>query len=267
MKKRIYVILICVCAFVTLCLNRLLASYSEQSPNSRDIALNKATVETNMVEYIYVSADLAVNYEDYRKLIADAELIVVGYVSDVNGELNKEGLICSKVTLENLVVLKGTEQQRITVLTPGGVISAKEFYAFHEELLRAKLTSKGYEDMVKSFTADDCVTCDFMGTKRFEIGKTYLLFLTFDESVSSYQITGSSYFGVYEADENQESFIRNINGKAIACVSSEELVIGVNTIPDNSEYLREKRKTVIPSTKEIIIDEKDPQYDKYKGDL
>ena len=59
--------------------------------------------------------------------------------------------------------------------------------------------------------------------------------------------------------------MRIISGETVSAISRDELLEAVDTVPDNSEYLKEQRLNTVLANKDWNIEERDPNYDKYKG--
>ena len=258
--------------FLVLCIVCILGlAFRNASNDNRSVIVDEESSDIQKekndpyIDTITVTADLAVNYDDYKKLVADAEVIVIGTVCDVKGVLNNQGLICSEITLDNPLFLKGPSTNRLIVLVPGGIISVKEFYLFNEQFLRAKLTDEEYDKQLNDITDDDYACCDYMGVDNPRIGDNYLLFLTFDEDYSRYVVTGSCYYGKYVASGDGSSFMRIISGETVSAIGRDELFEAIDTVPDNSEYLKEQRLNTVFANKDWNIEERDPNYDKYKG--
>ena len=219
----------------------------------------------NVVKKTEITADIAVNYEDYRKLVGDSEMIILGTISGIDATMNPEGLVCSILSFGEKEILKGNDVEDISVFIPGGRISAKEYYRFHENFLREVGSDEAFEEMFSDLNDWDMVESSFMGSTVYEQGDRVLLFLTYDDDIQYYRITGSPYWGIYEMSDDGLSFARIIRGETVTVISRDELLEAVGSITDNSGYLREQRANHVAAEKDWTVEARDPDFDKYKG--
>lgn len=222
---------------------------------------------------ITISADLKVNYDSMYKLMADAEVIAAGTVCNIETLINQQGLICSIVDtcFKNASPIDAKLPESLSVFTEGGSISARAFYEFHKEYITLKLGSEVFENQVQNMKSSDKVESKLNEVENVKTGDNVLLFLTYDESLKAYRITGSSFYGKFEREQRNpgdttDTYKRhNKYDSENVTVTSESLALMVSETIDNSYTIRMARKEQTINTKEAYIIEKNPAFDVYKS--
>ncbi len=157
----------------------------------------------------------AVLYEDIEDLAPQAEVIVIGTVSEITPIVHEGGGgVVPIVTVSEKEVLKGDFSQPLLVQINGAYINANEFFkAQNEYLLSREQVRDDFELNTTEYKSTDLVEHGVSGLQSVRPGEELVLFLDYDEVSGYHYVTGTEFSGLFRYYESNDTMLKTTNNQ------------------------------------------------------
>lgn len=185
----------------------------KETTNSQKIMtqLAEKSWEEDTPEDIYktesINADFAVTYDSYEDVVKASELVVTGEVKGIYAFFENDRVISHyelKVQESSNETVKRDDV--ITIYSIGGKIKYSEYAKNFKEELLASMTKEEYDKLIEE-RGNSYIEDIFEGVPNLKIGDRVALCLGTSDEIgeADYYIVGTSYYGQFMWDENENS--------------------------------------------------------------
>ena len=254
-----------------------LVASSNNLPISANTKSNLAEIsvsnkgERDIFQSVEIKSDFAKIY-NLEQLSAEGELIAYGTINEVKSFVDENRRIYTNFNFEVDEILKGKFDipPQINVNIQGGSVTYAEYFNASKEVLKEKLSPEDFEKALeesKQIGNTKYIEEVFNGVENVNDGDKVLLFLVMDVEQDVYYVVGSSYYGVYSYNVNDESFSRidrDSRARTNITLDKEQLKKIIENTDDVSEQIKREQRTRTTIKKNAEELEKDSAFDPYK---
>jgi len=193
---------------------------------SKGDILADTNIDDNQIFLSYTTAlDSTMNFSDKELLADEAEYIIIGTVTSVDGGINYNPVQKCYTMIQTIgklkvdKVLKGDiKDKQILFVRNGGTIKLSEY---EKSLTKEYIEYIGLDKMTEKEKENQYVSDTIQGNVQIEKGKTYLMYLNYNTDYGRYNIKYYEY-GLKEVDASSLSSDANITNSDTETLTSNE---------------------------------------------